>query len=124
MIKFTLYGDPKTKKNSQQIFHNKRTHKPFISQSEIYKQYEIDCVSQITGNLQLHIDYEINVKAIFYRKYKTNVDLANLLSALHDVLKAGGVIKDDNFKVIVSVDGSRIKFDKENPRTEIEIMEV
>jgi hypothetical protein len=35
-----------------------------------------------------------------------------------------GVIEDDNSNVVVSVDGSRVLYDKENPRTEVEITEV
>lgn len=123
MIKFTLYGNPKSKKNSQQIFRNNATGKPFITQSQAYKQFEKDCLSQITGKHKLHINYPVNIKAVFYRNDNTRVDITNLLSALHDILTKAGVIADDNFKIVVSVDGSRVLIDKENPRTEIEIEE-
>ena len=32
-----------------------------------------------------------------------------------------GVIEDDNSRIIVSMDGSRVRYDKENPRTEVTI---
>ncbi len=35
-----------------------------------------------------------------------------------------GVIKDDNHKIVASVDGSRVLYDKKNPRTEIYIEEI
>ena len=55
---------------------------------------------------------------------KRRVDLTNLMEATHDILVHCGVLADDNSKIIVSVDGSRVEYDKNNPRTEIEITEV
>jgi Holliday junction resolvase RusA-like endonuclease len=51
-------------------------------------------------------------------------DLTNLLEAIDDVLVKAGVIEDDNYTIIASHDGSRVHYDKENPRTEIIITEV
>ena len=45
----------------------------------------------------------------------------NLHSALHDVLVEVGVLEDDNSQIVVSTDGSRVLYDKHNPRTEVEI---
>ena len=50
--------------------------------------------------------------------------MTNLMEATHDILVHCGVLADDNSKIIVSVDGSRVEYDKNNPRTEIEITEV
>ena len=52
------------------------------------------------------------------------VDLTNLNEALHDILVKGQVLVDDNAKIIVSTDGSRVHLDRENPRTEVKITEV
>lgn len=52
------------------------------------------------------------------------VDLTNLLNATNDILVDCGVLKDDNSRIIVSHDGSRVKYDKENPRAEIFIERV
>lgn len=67
------------------------------------------------------IDYPVNVKAVFYMQTKRKVDLTNLHEALHDILVKYGVLEDDNFKIIQSTDGSRVSYDKWNPRTEVEI---
>lgn len=121
-MKLTIYGNPKSKKNSMQIV--KRGNKSSLIQSEAYRKYEADCLRQISGKYRLHIDYPVNIKAIFYRDSNRRCDITNLLSALHDILVKAGVIADDNFKIVVSVDGSTVKVDKDNPRTEIEITEV
>ena len=52
---------------------------------------------------------------------RRRVDLVNLLEATDDVLVHYGVLEDDNSNIIVSHDGSRVFYDKENPRTEIYI---
>lgn len=120
-MKLVLYGNPATKKNSMQIFKNSRTGQPFLTQSKRYKDYARDCGRQITGKYKKKIDYPINLKCVYYRKTKHRVDLTNLLAATCDILSDFGVIKDDNCKIVVSHDGSRVKYDKECPRVEIEI---
>lgn len=52
------------------------------------------------------------------------VDLNNLLEAATDTLVSAGILEDDNSRIVVSHDGSRVYYDKENPRTVIEITEV
>lgn len=48
-------------------------------------------------------------------------DLTNMLEAIDDVMVAVGLLADDNYKIIESHDGSRVLYDKENPRTEVYI---
>ena len=49
------------------------------------------------------------------------VDQVNLLEATLDILVEYGVLADDNSNIVVSHDGSRVLYDKNNPRTEITI---
>lgn len=121
LIKFTIPLKPVTKKNSQEIRINARTRKPFVAQSQRYREYEEAAVLFLKP---LKIDYPVNVKAVYYMSTCRRVDLINLHSALHDVLVKGEVVKDDNSKIIVSTDGSHVEYDKENPRTEVEIRRV
>jgi len=118
IIEFTLYGTPITKKNSQQILTNRATGKPFITQSNQYKQYEQDCVLQIPRQAKQKIDQPCKVTTIFYMPDKRRVDVSNLVSAAHDILVAGNVLKDDS-SAIVKIIVAWATVDKENPRTEI-----
>ncbi len=122
MLKFTVYGNPTTKKNSSRIVRVKG--RIMVIPSKAYTQYEKDFERQITGNLRQEIDYPVNVKAIYYRATKHRVDISNLHSALHDCLVKAKVLKDDNYKIIASTDGSRVRFDRDNPRVEVEIERV
>lgn len=119
-MSFTIYGNPKTKKNKSQIIVNKSTGRPIIIPSKAYLQYEKDCGLQLKGR-GLNIDYPVNLKAVYYRQDRRKCDLSNLHEALQDILVKYNVIKDDNFTIIASHDGSRVEIDKENPRTEVEI---
>lgn len=118
-VQIIIPGNPYTKKNSQQIAYKygqggKRI--PFIVPSREFRLYEADCRFFLQP---LEINKPINVKALFYMRTRRRVDLTNLNEALHDILVDCRVITDDNCKIVVSTDGSRVFYDKENPRTEI-----
>lgn len=118
-MKFTIKLPPVTKKNHGQIVW--RGNRPIMIPSKPYLNYERDAKWFMPNQ---KAEGQINVKALFYMPTHRRVDLVNLLQALLDVLVKYGVIKDDNSNVVVSVDGSRVYYDKENPRTEVEITEV
>lgn len=115
MIKFVIGVAPKTKKNSQQIIRIKG--KPRIIPSKLYKKYEKDCAPFIP-NIET-INYPINLKCMYYMPTRRKVDLNNLLEATTDMLVHYKVLEDDNSKIVVSHDGSRVRYDKNIPRTEI-----
>ena len=89
-----------------------------IIPSKTYREYEKAAGWYIKGK-GICIDYPVNVKAIYYMPTRRRVDLVNLHEALCDILVKYGVVKDDNSKIIASMDGSRVEYDKEHPRTEI-----
>lgn len=110
----------RSKKNSQQILRNKKTGKRFISQSELYKQFERDCKIFLM-KYRYKIDYPINLKCTFIVPDRRRRDIVNLLNAIQDILVECDVIADDNFNIIKSVDGTRIIYKKGVSETIIEI---
>ena len=56
--------------------------------------------------------------------YEVNVDKTNLESAIMDILVDARILKDDNSNIVAATDGSRVLYDKANPRTEIFIEEM
>lgn len=117
MIKFTINLPPITKKNHSTIV--KKGNRTFLIPSKQYLEYEKAC-KFFMPRIET-IDVPVNVKVLYYMKTQRKVDLTNLESALLDVLVKYQVLKDDNSKIVVSTDGSRVFYDKENPRTEVEI---
>lgn len=109
---------PVTKKNSQRIIIVRG--RPMIIPSKLYKDYEKDCSAYLKP-LEIPIDYPINLKCLFFMSTKRKIDLCNLQEAICDILVHYGILADDNRNIVAAQDGSRVYYDKENPRTEIEI---
>ena len=113
---------PVTKKNHQQIKWSFKKKRRYIGQSDQYIQYEKDFCT-VCPRIDSPISTPVNIKALYYMETKRKVDLSNLHSALLDCLQKAEIISDDDSKIVVSLDGSRVLYDKENPRTEVEIIE-
>ena len=126
-MKLILYGEPRTKKNSQRVIpmrgQNGRQYSKVLP-SKAYEQYEADCIRQITGDKRIGICYPVNVQVTYYMSTHRIVDLVNLLEATDDILVAAGVLEDDNSRIVVGHDNSRVYYDKANPRAEIEIIKL
>jgi Holliday junction resolvase RusA-like endonuclease len=118
-IQFTIPLPPVSKKNSNQILINKANNRPFIMPSERYRKYEKAAVKYVPKHDM--ICNPVNVKCVFYMQTRRAVDKANLEEAIHDVLVRAGLLEDDNRDIIASGDGTRVFYDKENPRTEVHI---
>lgn len=116
-INFTIPVAPVTKKNHQQIIRAKGRY--MVIPSKQYKEYEKVC-GEYMPDVET-IEEPIELKCLFYMPTHRACDLTNLLQAICDVLVKYKVIADDNFKIVFSVDGSRVLYDKEAPRTEVTI---
>lgn len=120
-IKIIIHGNPKTKKNHSRVV--KCGGRTLVIPSKQYKEFEsdfvADCLEQKAFNL--NIDFPVTVRCLYYMQTRRKVDLTNLLSATDDALQAAKIVVDDSADIIVSHDGSRVYYDKNNPRTEIYI---
>lgn len=90
-----------------------------IIPSSKYKKYEKECGKYI--HLTETIEEPVNVCCLYYMPTRRRVDLVNLEEATLDVLVKYKVLSDDNSNIVVAMDGSRVFYDKDNPRTEITI---
>jgi Holliday junction resolvase RusA-like endonuclease len=117
-MNFTIPIAPRTKKNSQRIVIVRG--RPIIMPSKLYKDYEIECKKYVP-KIECPINCPINIKCTYYMPTRRKCDLTNLLEATDDMLVHYKIIEDDNYSIIVGHDGSRVYYDKVNPRTEIEI---
>lgn len=123
MIKIEIPLLCRSKKNSQQIFVNKRTKKRFVTQSDLYKRFEMDCFWYMPL-VKEPINKQVNLKCTFIVPDRKKRDLINLENAIADILVKYGVIEDDNYTIIQSWDGSRIIYEKGVSKTIIEIEEL
>lgn len=124
-IQITIPFTPVSKKNHQQIIRIGGI--PRIIQSKQYRDYERAAVLHLNMIYKAFgmapIEGPVNVQMVFYMSTRRRVDLVNLQEAALDVLVRGEVLADDNSKIVVSMDGSRVSYDKDHPRTEITITE-
>lgn len=102
IITFHLDGRIPSKKNSKQIFQNKRTGKPFITTQKNYKSWHT--VQSLQLNLQKS-KYNLPIKKcekvtlkLFYGDYLV-ADNTNKADSIHDLLVDNGILEDDNWKV-------------------------
>ena len=130
-LRYTVRGDPRTKKNSQMIAGSgrrcpvcKKFAKEWIRQGPAYNNYAEQAAWQLRPKPKEPISTPVNVRYLFYMKTRRRVDLVNLIEAMNDILVARGILADDNARIIVSHDGSRVLYDKDLPRVEVEIEEV
>lgn len=126
-IRLTIPGNPITKKNSQNIIRVKRKGggtRPVPLPSEQYMQYREDFLRLVPATAKCQISTPINLRCVYYMARRRACDLVNLLEATQDILVDAGVLEDDNRDIVASVDGSRVCYDKDNPRVEITITDL
>ena len=128
MINFTVDVKPTTKKNSGRIVMRGEgvNARPVLLPSEQYMKFEKDTQPYFVHvrNTVGIIHYPVNVQCLFFMDVHRKVDLCNLLNAVDDSMVKSGLILDDNRDIIAGHDGSRVYFDKTNPRIEITITEM
>ena len=117
-----LYGDPRTKKNSARIL-KAHANRRIVAPSEAFMQYQEKCLWQIKRPYN-PITARVNVRCVYYMATRCKVDLANLIEATCDILVKAKVLADDNSQIVAAHDGSRVDYEKKNPRAEIWIEEM
>lgn len=121
IAKYIIPLPPVTKKNSQQIAVNAKTGRPFVRPSARYAEYAKAAPWYLIPKPKQPISTPVEVCCKFFMPTRRRVDRTNLEEAAHDILVDAGILADDNRDVIASGDGTRVYYDKEHPRTEIEI---
>lgn len=127
-IHYLIAGDPRTKKNSQMIAGSgkrcpccKKPEKQWIRQGTAHDNFTELAQWQLRPVPPRPIDCPVNVKCLFYMKTRRKVDSLNLLACIDDLLVDCKILADDNCRIVVAHDGSRVLYDPDNPRTEITI---
>ena len=128
LARFVIPIDPKTKKNSHRIAGcGKRCPvcgkyaKQFVRNGDRTTEYAFSAAQYLRPKPKQPLDEPIHIVYRLYTQTHHRKDDLNLFEALDDILVKEGILKDDDTKTIRSRDGSRVLYDKENPRTEIYI---
>lgn len=127
---YTIPIDPKTKKNSHRIAGCGprcpvcgKYKKQFIRNGDKTTEYSFLSAKYLQPKPRKPIEGPVHLIYRLYTGTWHRKDDLNLYEALDDILVKEGILKDDDRKTIRSRDGSRILYDKDNPRAEIYIYE-
>jgi Holliday junction resolvase RusA-like endonuclease len=124
-MRLIVHGQPASKKNSLQVVHAKG--RMLLIPAKGYSRWLKDARPQVKAQTRgipgLPLTAPVSVKVLAYRWTRRKIDLANILSAVDDMLEACGVLADD--AQVESHDGSRkiLGVPKDEARVEIEINE-
>lgn len=120
-LHFTIKGNPRPKKNNMSFIKTK-SGKTALIQSATYQAYKELFLLQIKNKYKGQpISEAVNIRCIYYRGDNRKTDLVNLQNGTLDLLVESGILKDDNYNIVRSMDGSRVYVDKADPRAEIYI---
>lgn len=128
-LSLILTGHIPSKKNSKQIFFNKGTGRPFITSSEVSKQWHKDASfevmswrNRLTAGERNNLPFRsAKVKIVIYSKTSLANDLTNKAESIMDLLVDTGILKDDNWSVVSSILLEYGGADRSNPRAEVTI---
>lgn len=95
--------------------------KLFVKQGKANDEYNFLAACHLRPAPKEPISHPVHIKYLFYMKTHRRVDALNLQAAADDLLVSNCVLKDDNCNIVKSHDGTRVFYDKENPRTEVYI---
>ena len=130
VLHYFLPGDPRTKKNHMTIAGTgplcpvcRKPRDQHIRQGHAHDAWAEAALRHIHPIPAEPIDYPVHIMVMSYMATRRRVDGLNLLAAVDDLLVHAGVLQDDNAHIVISHDGSRVCYDRENPRTEIYITE-
>lgn len=95
--------------------------KQFIRQGHAHSEYTMKAYHYLHPKPDSPIDTPVRVQYLFYMATHRKVDSLNLAAAADDLLVLADILKDDNSAIVNNHDGTRVLYDKENPRTEVYI---
>lgn len=128
LASYVIPLDTRTKKNHMTIAGTgarcpvcRKHKKQFVRQGRANTEYTARASQYFRKKPHTPISSPVWLVYRVYTQTQRVVDDLNLYASLDDILVKEKVLKDDNRKIIRSRDGSRVLYDKENPRAEIYI---
>ena len=128
LAQYVIPLDPRTKKNHMTIVGTGpkcpkcgKRKKQFVRQGAAHSKYAFESAQYLNPRPRLPIEEPVHIVYRLFMQTKRRVDDLNLYASLDDILVHEKILKDDCIKFIRSRDGSRVLYDKENPRAEIYI---
>ena len=130
LARYTIPLDTRTKKNHMSIAGTGprcpacgKRRRQFVRQGHANTEYTARAAQYLHPKPREPFQGTVQLVYLVYTKTRMVVDDLNLYASLDDLLVRERILKDDNRNIIRCRDGSRVLYDKENPRAEIFIYE-
>ena len=130
LAQFIIPLDPKAKKNSHRIAGCGprcpvcgKYQRQFVRNADKTTEYAFNAAKFLQPKPKKPLEGPVQLVYRLYTATWHRKDDLNLYEALDDILVKEGILRDDDRKTIRSRDGSRVLYDKDNPRAEIYIYE-
>lgn len=130
LAQYLIPLDPRAKKNSHRIAGSGprcpmcgKFQKQFIRNGSTATDFAFRAAQYLHPKPEKPIGEQVHLIYRIYTGTRHKKDDLNLYEALDDILVKEKILEDDNRNIIRSRDGSRVLYDKENPRAEIYIYE-
>jgi bacterioferritin-associated ferredoxin len=130
IAQYVIPLDPKSKKNSHRIAGCGtrcpvcgKYAKQFVRNGNTTTEFAFHAAKYLRPKPWKPIEGPVHLIYRLYTATWHRKDDLNLYEALDDILVKEGILKDDDRKTIRNRDGSRVLYDKDNPRAEIYIYE-
>jgi Holliday junction resolvase RusA-like endonuclease len=122
LFECVIPGQPVVKKNNQRVVF--RHGKSIKTDTEAYRAWHTIAVKELTlwSRPSVPIEAPVILKLEFYMQTRRRVDISNLYEGIQDVLVEMRVLADDDCTKVIGHDGSRVYYDKENPRIKVTIL--
>lgn len=121
MIRFQIFGETPSKKNSKI-----RTRSGFMIPSKAHQKWHTDALLQLNAQLcridpmPNLIDYPVSIHIDFYHGNYMRRDSDNQVSSIMDLLQDAKVMSDDNWQIVRQIHVQNF-YDKNMARCVIEI---
>lgn len=119
LIKFCFPGDVPSKKNSRQLI--KAGGRMFFVPGAVYAKWHRRMKSEMLGRLPSTQIESCGVSISIFPATKRKSDLTNKAESIMDFLVDTGVLADDNWFIVKSVNIEFGGVDRKNPRAEVTI---
>lgn len=125
MYKLIYHGEVLSKKNSKQIIYNRRTGHPMLVSNKSSLLNEKALTEAFRWQIDEDVfDCPVEVRLKVWLKDRRRRDGDNQYTMVQDALVEAGLLEDDDYKHIPKHSVELMGYDKEDPRIEVEIIEI
>lgn len=138
-MQIVISGQTPAKKNSKEIFTNRRTGRPILKSNAIFEVWQNNALRELK-NINIKFKERVQIDYMFYVANDVQRDLDNMIASVNDALqlanadyaiqrgkvrpvKGTGIVAGDNWQLL-RIGSADAEIDRLNPRVVLTITEI